>query len=156
MMGNQEYAFYTPNNTNIEKLSREFLLTLVAYVDPQLYKTFYLIYKEQAMQRQYNKWNNYTVDIKSDVLTKLKQFMSVDANNTNSRGFSLSKNHFPNYTFQKSDVENEQKKIIQKNASTISIKIKKVPNNIEVHEGNNKIGGEYEIKDIEMKNNAKK
>ena len=33
MLGNPAYALYTPDNINIEKLSRDFLLKLVAYID---------------------------------------------------------------------------------------------------------------------------
>ena len=50
MLSNPIYALYTPDNMKIEKLSREFLLTLVAYLDPELYKIFYSIYKDQTMQ----------------------------------------------------------------------------------------------------------
>ena len=94
MLSNPAYALYKPDNTNIEKLSREFLLTLVAYVDPNLYKSFYSIYKEQTMQTKFNKWNNYS--------KKLKQFIPIDSNNSGSRSFKLTKNHLPNYALKES------------------------------------------------------
>ena len=63
MLSNPTYALYTTDNTNIVKI-------IVAYVDPNLYKSFYSIYKEQTMQIKFNKWNNYSIDIKSDILQK--------------------------------------------------------------------------------------
>ena len=101
MIGNPAYAIYTPDNTNIEKLSRDFLLTLVAYIDPKLYKKFYSIYKEQSMERRFNKWCNYSIDINSDILQKVKQFVPINENQGKSRAFQLTKNHINNNTFKK-------------------------------------------------------
>ena len=56
MIGNYRYALYSPDNVKAEKLSRNFFLTLFAYID--LYKYFYSIYKEQISARKYNKWIN--------------------------------------------------------------------------------------------------
>jgi hypothetical protein len=103
MIGNPEYALYTPDNVNVEKLSRDFLLTLVAYIDPNLYKSFYSIYKEQMAERRYNKWINYTIDVKADIMAKVKQFAPTDINTSGNKSFKLSKNHIPNYTFKKAD-----------------------------------------------------
>ena len=106
MIGNPAYALYTPDNVKVEKLSRNFLLTLVAYIDPNLYKSFYSIYKEQTAERKYNKWVNYTIDIKSDILEKVKQFVPTDQNNSGNKSFKLTKNHMPNCTFKKSEIQN--------------------------------------------------
>lgn len=55
MLSNPAYALYTPDNVNVQKLSRDFLLTLVAFIDPNLYKSFYSINKDQMAERRYNK-----------------------------------------------------------------------------------------------------
>jgi len=104
MIGNYRYALYTPDNVKAEKLSRNFLLTLVAYIDPDLYKSFYSIYKEQISARKYNKWINYTIDVESNVLSKIKEYIPTDGSSTGNKSFKLSKNHMPNYTFKKEGV----------------------------------------------------
>ena len=103
MLGNYKYALYTPDTVNVEKLSRNFLLTLVAYIDPDLYKSFYSIYKEQISARRYNKWIDYTIDVQSSVLSKIKEYIPTDNNSSGNKSFKLSKNHAPNYTFKKSE-----------------------------------------------------
>ena len=101
MIGNSAYSLYTPDNVKVEKFSINFLLTLVAYIDPNFYKSFYSIYKEQTAERKYNEWVNYTIDVKSDILEKVKQFVPIDSNNSGNKSFKLTKNHIPNYSFKK-------------------------------------------------------
>ena len=174
MLRNPAYALYTPDNTNIEKLSREFLLTLV---DRALYKSFYSIYKEKTMQIKFNKWNNYSIDIKSDILQKLKQFIPIDANNSTSRSFKLTKNHLPTYSFKESihrknnsvnslyqnNTDKNQKKTINisiktltKNQSNLSGKINNSMNNPLNKIDASKKNDINEDKDIEMNNNYNK
>lgn len=47
MTGNVAYGDYVPDNCNPTKLSKEFLLTLVSYADPSLYRDFYKTCKEE-------------------------------------------------------------------------------------------------------------
>ena len=51
MNGNDIYGDYVPDNCNPMKLSRDFLLTLVVFVDPNLYESFYKSYKEEIEKR---------------------------------------------------------------------------------------------------------
>ncbi len=103
MIGNYKYALYTPDTVKVEKLSRNFLLTLVAYIDPDLYKSFYSVYKEQISARKYNKWIDYSIDIQSSLLSKIKEYAPTDNNSSGNKSFKLSKNHMPNYTFKKGE-----------------------------------------------------
>lgn len=75
------------------KLSKEFLLTLLSYVDPPLYCDFYNTYKEVILKRAYKEWSDYNVEITNDIINDIKNFVPVNSNNKNSRSFRLSKNH---------------------------------------------------------------
>ena len=103
MIGNYKYALYTPDTVNAEKLSRNFLLTLIAYIDPDLYKSFYSVYKEQISARRYNKWIDYTIGVQSSILSKIKEYIPTDNNSSGNKSFKLSKNHIPNDTFKKGE-----------------------------------------------------
>ena len=48
MNGNEAYSEYVPNNCNRIKLSKEFLLTLVAYVDPHYIMNFIIVIKKKS------------------------------------------------------------------------------------------------------------
>ena len=158
MIGNSAYALYTPDNINVEKLSRNFLLTLVAFIDPTLYKSFYSIYKQQMTDRKYNKWINYNIEIKSDILAKVQEFVPTNINNAGNKSFKLTKNHMPNNTFKRIEQtninfqNNAQNNIINpqlKNENHISINKNKSDGNIKLKLINNKKEGL--IKDITMK-----
>ena len=45
MVGNEAYSLYTPAHIDPEKYSKSFLLNLVAYLEPELFKSFYSIQK---------------------------------------------------------------------------------------------------------------
>ena len=87
MNGNQEYGFYVPNNIDPHKLTRGFLLTviiyyiilqLIAYVDKELYKNLYSISKMQLGQKNFAKWNNYVVEIDSNLFNNIKNYSSIE------------------------------------------------------------------------------
>lgn len=156
MMGNPTYALYTPDNTNIEKLSREFLLTLVAYIDPELYKNFYSIYKQQTMERKFNKWSNYTIDIKSDILQKIKQFVPIELDQGRNSGFQLTKNHVNNYTFKEGRNMTMRINPIPKEVLKKNLEVKKIISNNPNQSNNIKCGNRGEDKDIEMKLDTQK
>ena len=158
MLGNPAYALYTPDNINMEKLSRNFLLTLVAFIDPNLYRSFYSIYKQQMTDRKYNKWINYNIEIKSDILSKIQEFVPTNINNAGNKSFKLTKNHISNNTFKRIEQaninfqNNAQNNIINtqlKKENHISIDKNKSDANIKLKLINNK--KEDLIKDITMK-----
>ena len=92
MNGNAAYGDYVPDNCNPFKLSKEFLLTLVAYVDPQLYAEFYNSYKEEIQKRNYKKWSDYNVEINNNLINDIENFVPVNQNEKNKGGFRLFKN----------------------------------------------------------------
>ena len=87
MKGNPEYAAYVPDNIDPTKLSREFLLAvniilifvqLIAYVDPTLYKDLYAISKIQLSQQKYKKWNDFKVEINTNLIENIHNYSTVD------------------------------------------------------------------------------
>ena len=46
MKSNPTYALYTPNTCDSIKFSKSFLLKLITYVDPNLYREIYLTNKK--------------------------------------------------------------------------------------------------------------
>ena len=82
------------------KLSREFLLTLIAYVDPELYKNIYNEYKAEVQKRKHNKWGDYNIFVKNELINDVRKYTPL-SNNTNSKGgFRLYKNHNLNGVFK--------------------------------------------------------
>ena len=54
MKGNPNYALYTPDHIDPMKYSKSFLLNLISYIDPNLFKTLYTTQKQQLINRTYN------------------------------------------------------------------------------------------------------
>ena len=100
MKGNPAYAEYTPDIKDPKKFSKEFLLLLVAYVDPNLYREIYSINKKQLSERIFNKWGDYKIDIREDLVKDIEQFTSVNSNDSRG-GFRITKNKIPTNTFYK-------------------------------------------------------
>lgn len=100
MNGNAEYAHYVPDDCDPFKLSREFLLTLIAYVDPELYRNIYNEYKAEVQKRKHNKWGDYNIFVKNELINDIRKYTPL-SNNTNSKGgFRLYKNHNPTGVFK--------------------------------------------------------
>lgn len=57
-------------------------------------------------EQRYNKWVNYTLDIKTNIMKKVKQFAPTYVNFSGNKSFKLTKNHIPNFTFKKVDFGN--------------------------------------------------
>ena len=75
---------------------------MVAYLDPELYRQFYAISKEQSGNGSYNKWEDYNLVIEKNILDKIKQFVPINPNTSkNSKGFRLMKNGKDTGIFQK-------------------------------------------------------
>ena len=100
---NPKLKDYLPDNVSPMSLTRDFLLTvsfqkinklqLVAFLDPELYKQFYIISKEQSGNGSSNRWDDYNLIIDKNIFDKIKQFTPINSNvNKNSKGFRISKN----------------------------------------------------------------
>ena len=113
MNGNEAYGDYVPNNCNPLKLSKEFLLTLVPYVYPQLYHEFYNSYKEEIQKRNYKKWSGYNVEISNDLINDVKNFVPVNSNDKNKGGFRQFKNKQSTNFFNQIHNINQQNNRVQ-------------------------------------------
>ena len=100
MSGNSEYGQYVPDNCDPFKLSREFLLTLIAYVDSDLYKNIYNEYKAEVQKRKHNKWGDYNIYVKNDLINDVRQYIPLSNNINSQGGFRLYKNHNPTGVFK--------------------------------------------------------
>ena len=67
MRGNSLYSLYTPDSTDPMKFSKNFLLRLIAYIDPELFAKLYSINKSQNNEKQYNNWSNFKVEVMVDL-----------------------------------------------------------------------------------------
>lgn len=66
----------------------------MAYLDPDLYREFYNISKEQMGNNTLSKWEDYNLIIDKKILEKLEQFVPIDNYNgtKNNKGFRTTKN----------------------------------------------------------------
>lgn len=75
---------------------------MVAFLDPTLYKQFYVISKEQSGNKSFNKWDDYNIIIEKNIFDKIKQFTPINPNaSKNNKGFRISKNGMDTGIFKK-------------------------------------------------------
>ena len=130
MQGNEEYGKYIPDNCDPLKLSRDFLLTLIAYVDPNLYKNIFAEYKIEVQRRQHNKWGDYNVVIKNEFIKDIKEFIPISNGSNSSGGFRVYKNHQPTGVF-KQFRNIEQNQLNQQQQQQLIIKQQKQINELQ-------------------------
>ena len=109
MKKNNTYALYTPDTCDPMKFSKAFLMKLIAYIDPNLFREIYSINKKQKAERNYNKWGDFKIDIKNDLIKDIKEFSSISMAKNNRGGFRKTKNHIPTnifYQFQGRPIQN--------------------------------------------------
>lgn len=85
MQGNAEFGKYILDNCDPLKLTRNFLLTLIAYIDPNLYKDIFAEYKIEIQRRKYSKWGDYNVIATNELINDIWGFVQV-ANEANFQG----------------------------------------------------------------------
>ena len=125
MRGKREYGKYIPDNCVPLKFSRDFLLTLIAYIDLNLYKNIFAQYKMEIQRRQYNKWGDYNISIKYEFINDIRGFVPIASQSSSKGGFRIFKNHQPTGVFKKfrnieqnkinQQIEQQQLIISQKN-----------------------------------------
>lgn len=66
----------------------------MAFLDPDLYRNFYNLSKEQLGNKTLSKWEDYQLVIDKNILDKFNQYTPINnySNNKNKRGFRTSKN----------------------------------------------------------------
>lgn len=93
MKTNNAYALYTLGTCNPMKFSKSFLLKLIACVDPNLFHEIYAINKRQKAERNFNKWKDFRIDIKKDLIKDINEFTTISNKNNNNGVFRKTKNH---------------------------------------------------------------
>jgi len=126
MKDNPAYAEYTPDIDDAKKFSKSFLLLLVAYIDPNLYRELYSINKKQLQDRIYNKWGDYQIDVSKDLIKDIKEFTPTDSQINSKGGFRRTKNSIPCNTFYKFKNIDENDRIKMKNSHFMEEEKKKL------------------------------
>lgn len=95
MKFNNTYSFYTPSIAEGEpmKFSKKFLLKLIAFIDPELFKELQSINKKQTQERNYNHQGDFKIDINKDFIDDINNFKSISNDKKNYGGFRRYKNH---------------------------------------------------------------
>jgi hypothetical protein len=126
MKKNSIYALYTPDISDPLKFSKDFLLKLIAYNEPNLFKELYSINKKQNEEKNYNKWSNFKIDIAPEFINDINEFKSLNSGSKNYGGFKFSKNHVPTnifYQFQGKKIENFNQMKDNQNLAQINQKL---------------------------------
>ena len=97
---NAEYYKYVPDNCDSMKISREFLLALIAYIEPQLYRNCNE-YQNEVQRRRFNRWGDFNVTIKTNLINDVHGFVPLVNNNVSKEGFRIFKNHQPTEVLKK-------------------------------------------------------
>ena len=137
MKGNATFGDFVPDHCDPMKLSKNFLLTLVAYVQPELYKQFYNSYKGELQKKSFNKWSDFSININKNIVDDIKSFIATNENDKKRGGFRMYKNHENTNIFTQvhniglhHDKNQEQKKIIENQQNQISLLRNQNINNI--------------------------
>ena len=85
------------------RYSKAFLLNLIAFLEPELFKKLYLIQKQQLLNKSFNAWKNHKIEIKSNLLEDVNNFSSVDIKKGKQTGFRKIKNHSSTGVFFQED-----------------------------------------------------
>lgn len=70
-----EYESYLPDGIKLENLSKDFLFSLIAHVDPQAYSGMYDLYKKKLAKNIYKKWDEYTIDINQEIVKSIEEYV---------------------------------------------------------------------------------
>ena len=127
MKDNPVYADYTPDINDPKKFSKSFLLHLITYIDPNLYRELYSINKKQLQDRIYNKWGDYQIDISKELIKDIKDFIPTGSQANAKGGFRRTKISFSCNTFyrfkninENDGKENEKRVSWKKRKKTLS------------------------------------
>ena len=70
-----DYEKYLPDNIKYENLSKDFLFSLIAHVDPLTYSAMYDLYKKKVSSNIYKKWNEYSINVKEDMMQSIHEYV---------------------------------------------------------------------------------
>ena len=77
-LGDEELGKYIPTNVKQSSLSRELLLSILAYIRKDKYLSLYGIYKVTKLQRSTTGYKNYDIKIYNNFVEKIQSFVSVN------------------------------------------------------------------------------
>ena len=69
------YQNYLPDKIKLENLTKDFLFSLIAYIDPVTYSAMYDLYKQKTANSIYKKWDDYKIDVKEDMLSAINEYI---------------------------------------------------------------------------------
>ena len=83
--GKPKYIDYLPDNVKLECLKKDLLfsvsnflnLQLIAFIEPGVYANLYKLYKKKTVENVLNKWENYTLEVNTDVIEEIKKYEPV-------------------------------------------------------------------------------
>ena len=81
------------------KFSKSFLLKLIAFIDPNLFCEIYALNKKQKAERNFNKWSDFKIDIRQDLIKDINDFSTISKGNNKYGGFKKTKNHIATNIF---------------------------------------------------------
>lgn len=153
MKSNNTYALYTPDVCDPMKFSKIFLLKLIAYIDPNLFREIYSINKKQKAERNYNKWGDFKIDINRDLIKDIQEFNSIGNTSNNRGGFRRMKNHMEtNLFYQFKGKVNNNPNRIKNNNGNIEINHNLQNQLNQLNQVNNNIINENQQLKIELEN----
>ena len=74
----EELGKYIPTGVKSSSLSRELLLSILAYIRKDKYLSLYGLYKASKLQRSTVGYKNYDIKIGNDFAEKIREFISVN------------------------------------------------------------------------------
>ena len=81
------------------KFSKPFLLKLIAFIDPYLFLEIYALNKKQKAERNFNKWCDFKIEIRQDLIKDIEDFSNISKANNNRGGFRKTKNRISTNIF---------------------------------------------------------
>lgn len=83
--GKPKYIDYLPDKVKLEHLSKSFLfsvnnyliLQLIAFLEPEVYSKLYDLYKKKSAETVFHKWDDYAIDVPSEVANSIKNFVPI-------------------------------------------------------------------------------
>ena len=77
-INDDELLKYIPTGVKPSSLTRELLLSILAYIKKEKYLALYAIYKSTKSQRSTIGTNNYDIKVQPNFVEKINEFMSIN------------------------------------------------------------------------------
>lgn len=77
-INDEELLKYIPTGVKVSSLTRELLLSILAYIRKEKYLHLYGIYKSTKLQRSTTGCKNYDIQIQGNFVENIKNYTSVN------------------------------------------------------------------------------